>query len=158
MGPIPAGRNSTDVTCKACGRKTIHSGQGVAWCSSCRHKAPEATEKPWGKTRRIYLDHGVEIWHASIDKGGFSSRHHHRSKVNDFYVVSGELAVLTYEGDMARVKACHTLKAGDKLSLGPGEWHRFQALTDVELIEIYWLLDIDAEDIVRSDTGGKRCA
>ena len=43
------------------------------------------------------------------------------------------------------------LQAGWHFSLPPGHWHRFRAITDVELIETYWLPSIDPDDIQRAN-------
>jgi len=39
--------------------------------------------------------------------------------------------------------------AGQGLTMPVGEWHQFHAVTDVELIETYWLNAIDPDDIER---------
>jgi len=115
---------------------------------------PTVTDKLWGKTRCIQFGNHIEIWHASIRKGGYSSKHCHTKKFNDFYVVSGELEVEFYlTKDAAVPYKIALLKAGQRLTTDLNEWHRFRALTDVELIENYWNT-IDPTDIERHDEGG----
>lgn len=116
-----------------------------------------STQKLWGENRSIFCGHAVEVHHASIRRGGYSSQHRHRAKANDFYVVSGELEILVYtdKGHVIPLER-HVLKAGQKMTTPPNLWHRFNALTDVELIETYWLHTIDPADIDRHDVGGLR--
>jgi mannose-6-phosphate isomerase-like protein (cupin superfamily) len=108
-----------------------------------------AVEKIWGETRCIRRDRAHEVHHASILMGGYSSRHHHR-KLNLFYVISGTLEVHRYDPDEHPV----VLTAGMAYTVESGRAHRFNAITDVELLEIYWMDDLDPEDIVRVDVGG----
>lgn len=111
-------------------------------------------QKPWGKTRCVYRDQTHEIWHATIQKGGFSSRHTHERKPNLFYVASGTLLVHVYNNGYATIPiSTHTLEAGDQVTVEDGVWHQFEATTDVELVEVYWVY-LKGEDIVRADTGG----
>lgn len=111
------------------------------------------TRKLWGMTRCIHKDKHGELHHASIEAGGYSSRHHHRTKHNLFYVLSGELLVHRYDPDTLPV----TLHAGEACTVPAGRDHRFEARTEVELIELYWPLpghELDPDDIVRVDIGG----
>lgn len=106
-------------------------------------------EKPWGTNRLIYQGPYTEVWHASIKAGGVSSdgrMHKHALKNNDFYVVSGTLEVSQEDGDFL---AGSTMRAGSQFSISAGRWHRFEAVTDVELIEVYHLPVIDPDDIER---------
>lgn len=107
-------------------------------------------DKLWGGTRCVHRDGSHEVHHASIRKGGYSSRHSHRTKANLFYVLSGTLLVHRYDPDEAPV----TLTAGQRYTVPSNRDHRFEALTDVELIEVYWVDDLDPDDIVRLDVGG----
>jgi mannose-6-phosphate isomerase-like protein (cupin superfamily) len=118
---------------------------------------PVALEKSWGTNRGLERSHAFEVHHASIRAGGYSSQHCHRDKSNAFYVVRGELLVHFYRqrGDQ---DPCATVRltAGQKLVCGRGEWHRFEAVTDVELVEWYWTDAVDPSDIERHDQGGMR--
>ena len=100
-------------------------------------------EKPWGVTRCIHRSAACEVWHASIRKGGKSSFHRHEHKANDFYVLFGTLKI------EIGLNAGVELFSGGRYSLTPGRVHKFTALTDVELIETYWLPPIDPNDIER---------
>ena len=116
-------------------------------------------DKPWGVNRHLLSQPGLELHHATIQPGGFSSRHHHQHKDNHFYVVSGYLNVESYASDTEpepfRVV---TLKRGDQLIIRAGEWHRFVNAGSiiVDLIETYWASpERSHEDIIRADVGGR---
>jgi mannose-6-phosphate isomerase-like protein (cupin superfamily) len=114
---------------------------------------PPTVEKSWGVTRPLRYGERDELHHASIKKGGYSSRHRHVGKENYFYVLSGTLYIQRYDPDYRPVR----LTAGMAYVSPAGEWHRFYATTDVELIEYYWNADgnpIDPDDIERLDMGG----
>lgn len=106
--------------------------------------------KLWGITRCIHRDATHEIHHASAKAGGYSSRHSHRNKINLFYVMSGRLLVHRYDPDEEPLY----LEAGSIAVIESNRDHRFEAGTDVELIEVYWLDPLDPDDIVRADVGG----
>lgn len=108
--------------------------------------------KLWGTNRCIFADVNLEVHHAHILKGGYSSRHHHKIKANDFYVLEGSLRVLVYNND-GSVASTVVLDAGMQFAIPAGVEHRFEAITDVELIETYWT-SLDPSDIVRADEGG----
>lgn len=109
-------------------------------------------DKAWGRTRRLALGPSFEVHELSVNKGGFSSKHRHR-KFNMFSMRAGQMTVSVYDaagtGETARF-----LESGQTLVVFPGIWHRFKALTDCELTEIYWVNAIDPEDIERADQGG----
>lgn len=114
---------------------------------------PGVQRKPWGRTRCIYRDETHEVWHATIDKGGFSSRHFHTRKGNEFYVVKGTLLVHEYDTQYTKPRVTHVLDAGERVMVDDHVWHTFEAQTDVELIETYFS-HLKGEDIVRHDQGG----
>lgn len=112
-------------------------------------------EKPWGTVRHVTREQGFELHHASISAGGFSSRHRHVAKHNHFYVVSGHLIVELYAGpDVVELTAANSMHEGEHCTVPAGYWHRFRAVTDVELIETYWCA-VRPDDIDRADVGGK---
>lgn len=114
-------------------------------------------DKPWGKTRCVYRDMTHEIWHASIKRGGYSSRHYHDRKPNLFYVASGELLVHVFRSGHETIPVnTYRLRPGDRITVDDGTWHQFEAAdADVELVEVYWVY-LKGEDIVRADEGGCR--
>ena len=112
-------------------------------------------EKLWGETRCVHKDVTHEVWHASPRAGGFSSRHYHERKPNKFYVVKGEIIVLVYRDGSRSEYDPFVLRAGNQLTVPEGVWHRFKAVRDSELIEVYWVELKPGADIVRSDEGGQ---
>jgi mannose-6-phosphate isomerase-like protein (cupin superfamily) len=112
-----------------------------------------ATPKAWGTTRRVHLDQGSEVHHASIVPGGHSSIHRHETKANKFVVQVGKLAVVVYEEDRRTVRHTVELGPGMATTVEAGVWHQFFAHTVVELIEIYWT-DLGRSDIERETEGG----
>jgi mannose-6-phosphate isomerase-like protein (cupin superfamily) len=122
------------------------------------HSAPDrvaypAVAKAWGTTRRVHLDQGSEVWHASIVMGGHSSVHRHETKANKFVVQVGKLAVIVFEDDRRTVRHTIELTAGMATTIEAGVWHQFLAHVPVELIEIYWT-DLGRSDIERETEGG----
>lgn len=120
---------------------------------------PEVIEKPWGVTRCIHRSATCEVWHASIRKGGKSSEgrwHWHRAKHQSLYILSGRLLVeqcltsgIPPESNEKHGIDRNVLLWGHSCEIAAGTKHRFEAVTDVELIETYWLADIDPDDIER---------
>lgn len=114
-------------------------------------------DKLWGVTRLVFKDDTHEVWHASPRAGGFSSRHRHLTMPNKFYVVSGTLHVEVYSEKPGHgIDPLHvvTIAAGQEWTAPAGEWHRFIAQTDVELVEVYWTHITQDGYIERTDMGG----
>lgn len=103
---------------------------------------PTPIDKPWGTTRRICQREGFELWHASIKAGGRSTDgklHRHNRHCNELYVVSGVIQVWFADGTVT------VLDGGQNLWIAAGVWHRFNAITGVELIETYYPMAASAE-------------
>jgi len=107
--------------------------------------APETNKlsfrKSWG-IRTPLLEHDtVRIDHAHIRKGGHCSKHYHETQSNLFYVVYGKLQVDLFRmGDGAGEFYCYysrTLELGDSMEVPRGVWHKFRALEETDMIEIY---------------------
>ena len=110
--------------------------------------------KVWGETRPILMKPQLELHEISIRAGGFCSRHHHRSKYNMFYVISGQLRIKTWKNHYDLIDET-ILGPGQSTIQEPGEDHQFEALTDVTCLELYWA-ELHHDDIVRSDVGGSK--
>lgn len=120
------------------------------------HPVVSMTDKPWGRNRHLLQQPHNELHHATIKPGGYSSRHKHDSKINYFYVVSGNLWVEFFaDGESTEAISSLYLGSTDRVAVPAGQWHRFVNTDkeDVELIEMYWSSPIH-EDIVRADVGG----
>jgi len=107
--------------------------------------------KVWGETRPVLMKPQIEIHELFIKAGGFCSKHHHVSKFNMFYVVSGQLRIKTWKSYALIDETI--LSAGQSTVQAPGENHQFEALTDVRCLEIYWA-ELNHDDIVRENVGG----
>lgn len=127
---------------------------------SALHSLVSSREKPWGFNRHLLSLPGLELHHATIQPGGYSSRHYHAHKDNHFYVVSGQLTVQSFKMyDSNSASRIVTVQAGEQLIVSAGEWHRFinPGPERVELIETYWgSPEHSHEDIVRADEGGRQ--
>lgn len=114
--------------------------------------APEWSQKAWGQTKCVFRGHNFEVHELRVSKGGYCSRHRHR-KFNRFHVMSGSLKVEHFETPDAQ-PVDRILAANDFFEVAPNRFHRFSALEDCHLLEIYWTEDIDPNDIERLDEGG----
>ena len=110
--------------------------------------------KLWGVTQVVHRDQVSEVCHASIAAGGYSSRHRHLHKDNTFYVLRGVLLVKTFTNREGDPFVTVTLTAGQACKVPCRMWHKFEATTAVELIEIY-SIGLAADDIERDDVGGR---
>lgn len=112
-------------------------------------------DKVWGTTKCIFMDHASETHYLEVKAGGYSSRHKHR-KTNLFLLVSGILVVETFEEGTSGLIPLSVINLieGIPATIPPGVIHRFNAVTDCKVIEIYWTEKIDPGDIVRFDVGG----
>jgi mannose-6-phosphate isomerase-like protein (cupin superfamily) len=110
--------------------------------------------KVWGWTQCLYLSEKEEIARAYMNKDWQCSRHCHKYKWNRFNVINGELEIIVYRNDR---EESIILKSGQTLDVEPGIYHRMISKTNVDLIEIYWVLEgiLDPSDIVRVDNGSQ---
>ena len=110
-------------------------------------------EKLWGMNYIMHIDNVFQACHITIKKGGFCSNHRHTHKWNQFYIISGKLAVeLFKDGDKTPYSILY-LGPNDSIKVMPGVNHKFHAMEDTEAIEIY-SVNVSEEDILREDTGG----
>lgn len=111
--------------------------------------------KIWGTTEEIFNNGMVSVNVLNIKKGAFCSEHQHAQKSNLFHVLSGTIEIDQWngvaEGDIADVT---TLRAGESSVIHPGAWHRFRAVVDSVVIEIYEI-KFRSEDIIRRTRGGR---
>lgn len=112
----------------------------------------EIQGKNWGTTALIHRGNNVEVHYIEIEKGGFCSEHIHQHKFNKFTVLEGELEVKIWKSEKAIDRI--VLKQGHELTVAPGEFHQFAAVTFVRAIETYWV-ELEKDDIVRRTQGGK---
>jgi len=113
---------------------------------------PEFMEyKSWGYRYSVHNFGGCQVDICCIKKGGYSSWHHHLYKFNRFIVLDGKLEIY-----LAGTKLPYLIGDGfniRKFDVKPGIIHKFKALTNVQLLEVYYTVCSD-KDIVRQDKGG----
>jgi len=106
------------------------------------------------KSYPLFNKNNVEISAISIRKGGFCSKHMHKTKYNKFIVNKGRLKITIwkeYANDL--LEDITMLREGMEHTVAPGDYHMFEALEDTEALEIYWV-ELDENDIVRINHGG----
>jgi len=108
--------------------------------------------KVWGETEELFNSGTVSVHHLKIKKGGFCSEHCHKGKSNIFFVIQGNLKLSVWKSDESDDTV---IWPGESTEIPPGVYHRFEALTDVECLEIYEVKFRD-EDIDRRTEGGLR--
>jgi mannose-6-phosphate isomerase-like protein (cupin superfamily) len=110
-------------------------------------------EKAWGTTEALLRNPFVHVHRIHVKKGGFCSIHKHDARSNMFIVVKGVLTVKLHNADGSMVHEGR-LHPGDMVAVPPGEFHSFEAVTDVEAFEVYWPEEVRDEDITRLNEGG----
>ena len=108
--------------------------------------------KVWGLTELLIQSPNIELHRIKVDTGGYCSQHKHQSKINAFYVISGELEIQRWK-EYGLCDSTH-LFAGDPPCIVPaGEMHKFIAHQETEALELYWT-ELKHTDIVRENVGG----
>jgi mannose-6-phosphate isomerase-like protein (cupin superfamily) len=93
-----------------------------------------SVSKPWGSEQIWALTERYCGKVIRIDAGRRLSLQRHERKEESLIVLSGRLR-LHLEGDDGSV-AVHELGPRESAHVGPGRIHRFEAVTDVELVEV----------------------
>lgn len=113
--------------------------------------------KSWGETTPLVDEPYHDEWHAVAVRGGYSSRHYHPHKANEFRVISGVLRIEEWYSDKPTGRPVVTteIRAGGRYRVNKNVWHRFVAVTAVEMTEVYTHdAGVPLLDIVRYDEGG----
>jgi len=109
--------------------------------------------KFWGHTQCIFCGPQSEVHYLKIKEGGFCSQHCHNQKWNRFFLISGSLRVIIYRETGEDVTV---LEAGQFTDVPPGVFHKFEASTECQCLEVYWTNDLDPNDIERLTFGGMK--
>ena len=83
-------------------------------------------EKLWGQERILHNDHGYCMKELTLNLGWQSSMHKHIVKRETFMAVEG-IVELEIDGKVMQLNAM--LIDSDFVTIEPGQWHRFKALT-----------------------------
>ena len=108
--------------------------------------------KVWGTTEPILQSPAIELHRIKVNPGAYCSQHKHQSKINIFYVISGELEIQRWK-DYGLCDSTH-LFAGDTSIVPAGEMHRFVAHQETEALELY-CTELKHHDIQRENVGGE---
>ncbi len=106
--------------------------------------------KVWGSTKALFQSDSCEVQHLKVKKGYRCSNHEHAFKHNLFYVLRGRIRVTNHKDGLDDETV---LGPGEMTLIKPTERHSFEALTNCELLELYWVC-LDPDDIKRYSRGG----
>ena len=115
--------------------------------------------KVWGNTSLLFVKNNVELHFIQAIKGGYCSKHCHKTKYNKFIVLSGKLKISIWKdyknshGHSNILEDITFISDGEECTVNPGDYHRFEAMEDTNALELYWV-DLLENDIIRSDCGG----
>ena len=108
--------------------------------------------KIWGMTTEIAKHPVFSVHYIQVMPHTFCSVHRHAHRVNLFYVLSGELIVRMWSAaDGVRDVQ---LRVGDTLEVPAGVYHQFRCVTGADVIEIYYPILPNDDDIERISEGG----
>lgn len=94
----------------------------------------------------------VEIHRIEFRAGYRCSKHHHQSKSNWFYCITGKLIIRVWQTDYDLVDET-VLGPGEHTVVKPGLDHEFEGLEGGVALEAYWA-ELQHHDIIRTDHGG----
>lgn len=108
--------------------------------------------KVWGDTACVMGHPMFSVHHLVVRPGTFCSVHRHRHRVNLFYVLSGSLVVRRW--DTAERTTDVKIERGERFWVPPGTYHQFLSRQGAEVLEIYFPVLPEDEDIERLTEGG----
>lgn len=106
-------------------------------------------KKIWGETCKIFTRNNVSIHRIKIDNGGSCSKHYHEYKHNIFYIECGKIKIQNWKNSSDIIDEV-VLSSGEMFSVPPKVYHKFIAMEDSIVYEIYYIELID-NDIVREN-------
>lgn len=109
--------------------------------------------KVWGTTTDICSGPNFSLKLINGIAGYKCSKHKHEHKINFFHVISGCLIIRVWKNNYNLVDET-ILGKGESTIVKPGEYHEFEVLESTLATELYWV-EMNEEDIVRKDVGGK---
>lgn len=109
--------------------------------------------KIWGETCEIFSRNNVSIHRIIINKGSSCSKHKHNCKYNLFFVESGKIKIQEWKTDYNLVDET-ILSDGESCLVPPGNYHKFTALENSVVYEIYYA-ELLNNDIIRESVGEK---
>lgn len=106
--------------------------------------------KSWGVKTELFKNDLCEVSILALDKGQRCSWHRHRSKWNQFYVLSGSITIKTEDGETR-------IGPGQVFTTNPLQWHEFRTPDGKALIQEIMYVRYECEDIERLIKGGPIC-
>lgn len=103
--------------------------------------------KVWGQTVDVETNPFVSFHRAEIKQGFCCSKHVHVGRTNLFFCESGRVRIRVYQPSGLEDETI--LGAGEMTKVGPGLEHRFEAISDCVVFELYWPAPMNEADIVR---------
>ncbi len=107
----------------------------------------ERTHKTWGEKTNIFQNDLCEVSVLELQPGQRCSWHRHQSKYNQFYVLEGEIFILTEWGPAV-------VEKGQTFTTKPGEWHEFQTTDKCAIVIETMYVKYEESDIERETLGG----
>lgn len=104
-------------------------------------------QKVWGFTEELLTKNAVSVHRIEINDGFSCSKHYHKHKHNLFYVEKGHIKVQEWIEEDVIVD--HNLQTSETYCVPPNTYHRFTALENSVVYEIYYV-ELDNNDIIRS--------
>lgn len=93
----------------------------------------EVIEKPWGKEEVVEINDRYMMKKLTMWKGHRCSLQYHCVKRETIYVLSGQLRIVY--GENREELSSRVFKAGESITLKPGQVHRMEAVDDTVYIE-----------------------
>ena len=112
------------------------------------------TPKVWGETACVIRHPVFSVHHIRVWPGGYCSVHRHAHRVNLFHVLSGELVVHTWSC-MTDRPVTTLLRSGEQCAVPAGMYHKFLSGTGADVLEIYYPILPQDDDIERITEGGR---
>lgn len=119
-----------------------------------------STEKKcWGSVAHVFHSLEAATSFLNVDAGWQCSRHYHKHRANQFFVISGRIIVEEWAETLPGKRHVMVLGPGMSCVVQNMNWHRFKVLDSGSMVEVYWSDRIEfivrLDDIVRYDVGGK---
>jgi len=114
-------------------------------------------EKCWGRVMHCFANEQASVSYLEVVEGNQCSKHYHQERANTFIVVSGIIAVETWDGFPDVKPNVKLLGESDTFTVPSGVVHQFKVFKSGTLIEVYHPDrggKVKLDDIVRLTVGG----
>jgi mannose-6-phosphate isomerase len=118
--------------------------EGTASSAPIQAAGAGRVDKPWGYELRWAITDRYLGKVIHVDRGQALSLQYHVQKDEAIYILRGELD-LVLEDDQGELQT-HRMSAGMSAHVKPGRKHRFQAVDDVDILEVS---SPEIDDVVR---------